>query len=113
MNRTGSMKIFFILFTALTVSGFIVICTLGQVVRHERVEAKLSAVYSSEPEPPATIVREYDGRVCVFIGDSTAPYRTLDIDVSLLSDYDRQMLRRGVVMESDEELARFIEDFST
>lgn len=113
MKKSADMRIFFTLLTAVTISGFIVICTLGQKVHSERVEAKLSSVIETERPSDIITVREYDGRVCVFIGESPAPYRTLDVDVSLLSDYDRELLREGIRMESEADLRRFIEDIST
>ena len=37
----------------------------------------------------------------------------LNYDISLMSDFDREQLREGVVMETEEELRRFIEDIAT
>ena len=105
-------RVFFTLLTAATVSGFIVICTLGQSLHRQKVEAKISASVP-ELEQPARTVREYGGRIGVFMGESSTPYRVIDYDVSLLSDLDRQALQEGVVIGSDYELLRFIEDIAT
>ncbi|MBQ8297467.1 MAG: BofC C-terminal domain-containing protein [Ruminococcus sp.] len=105
-------KIFFTLVGSVTVSGFIVICTLGQSLHHQKVEAKVrTSLY--ELEKVEFIVREYEGKLGVFRGESETPYRIIDCNVSLLSEYDRQQLRTGIVIESDEELNSFIEDMST
>ncbi|MBQ8960006.1 MAG: hypothetical protein IJ071_02170 [Ruminococcus sp.] len=105
-------RVFFTLLTAATVSGFIVICTLGQSLHRQKVEAKISAGISEITQPERT-VREYGGRIGVFMGESSVPYRVIDYDVSLLSDLDRQALEKGIVIGSDYELSRFIEDIAT
>ena len=112
MARAIDRRIYLILMTALTVSGFIVICTLGQSLHRQKVASRISF---SAPEllPAEIIVKEYNGRIGVFKGESTAPYRVIDYDISLLSDLDREQLREGVVMENDETLRRFIEDIAT
>lgn len=105
-------KIFFTLVSSVTISGFIVICTLGQSLRNQKIEAK-SANSLQELERIECIVREYDGKLGVFRGDSPTPYRIIDYNVSLLSDYDRELLSEGIVINSEEELRVFIEDMVT
>lgn len=112
MRRFFDKRIFFTLLTAATVSGFIVICTLGQSVHRQKVAARISVSLPEEGQPKRT-VREYDGRIGVFMGESSSPYRIIDYDVSLLSEFDRLALRQGVVIETDYELSRFIEDIAT
>ncbi len=110
MKKIISKKIFFTIFTAVTISGFIVICTLAQTVHHEKIQTKFTA---NEVLQPECIVREYDGKIGVFRGNGDKPYKIIDYDISLLSDYDRKELADGIIMESDEELRKFIEDIST
>ncbi|MDE5583096.1 MAG: hypothetical protein K2J08_05280, partial [Ruminococcus sp.] len=105
-------KIFFTIFTAVTVSGFLTICTLAQSVRHQKIQTKY-AVNVPEVTQPECIVKEYNGKIGVFRGGSNTPYKVIEYDVSLLSDYDREQIENGIVMESDEELRKFIEDMST
>lgn len=109
MKKTFNRKIFFIIITAIAVSGFIVICTLAQSVRNTKIQTKF-AVNVPEVVQPECIVREYNGKIGVFRGSGDKPYRIIDYDVNLLSEYDREQIEEGLVMESDEELRRFIED---
>lgn len=102
-------RIFFTLVSSVTVSGFIVICTLGQSIHHQKVEAKLSNS-AIELEQIEFIVREYDGKLGVFRGSSEKPFRIIEFDVALLSEYDREQLSEGIVVGSMDELDRFIED---
>lgn len=112
MTRSLDKKIYLTLMTAITVSGFIVICTMGQSIHRQRLAAKISDVPAELPAVVCT-VREYNGRIGVFKGDSRMPYRVIDYDFSLLSDYDKEQLNEGIIIESDYELQQFIEDIAT
>lgn len=105
-------RIYLTVMTAITISGFIVICTMGQSIHRQRLSAKIS---DEIPELPAAecIVKEYNGRIGVFKGGSEQPYRVIDYDFSLLSDYDREQLTEGVFISTELELQRFIEDIAT
>ena len=111
---TGSLdkRIYLTLMSAITVSGFIVICTFGQSLHRQKLAAKIS---ENPPALPVAecVVKEYNGRIGVFKGESSTPYRVIDYDFSLLSEYDREQLTEGIVIESDKELQQFIEDIAT
>lgn len=105
-------KVFFTLITSVTISGFIVICTLGQSLHQQKIEAKCNNAVQ-ELEKVECIVREYNGKLGIFRGDSKTPYKTIDCNFSLLSEYDKELLLDGVVMKSEEELKTFLEDMVT
>ncbi len=105
-------KIFFTLVSSVTVSGFIVICTLGESIRQQKIEAK-SIPHVQELETVEFVVREYNGKLGVFRGSNDEPYRIIDCNFSLLSDYDRELLVEGVVMSTEQELNTFIEDMTS
>ncbi|MCM1506162.1 MAG: hypothetical protein NC177_03360 [Ruminococcus flavefaciens] len=111
MKKIINRKVFFTIFTAIAVAGFIVICTLAQSVRHAKIQTRF-AVNVPEVSQPECTVREYNGKIGVFRGASDKPYKIIDYNVNLLSDYDRELLADGLIMESDEELRKFIEDIS-
>lgn len=112
MIKSIDKRIYLIIMLAITISGFIIICTLGQSLHRRRMEAKISDIPQEMPAAVCT-VREYDGRIGVFKGESGVPYRIIDYDIRLLSDYDREQLREGLVIESDRELQQLIEDIAT
>lgn len=105
-------KIFFTLAISLTISGFIVICTLGQSLRHKKIEAE-AAKSVSRLEQAEITVREFNGKLGIFKGDGEKPYRIIDYNVNLLSDYDRRQLQEGIVMEDEEQLRIYLEDIVT
>lgn len=81
----------------------------------ERPQYKIQTRFAANvPEvvQPECTVREYNGKIGVFRGSGDKPYKVIDYDVNLLSEYDREQLSEGLVMESDEELRKFIEDIS-
>lgn len=111
MFRAIDKRVYFTLMTALTVSGFIVICTLGQSLHRQKVAAKMSV-----PEMAVKTgytVREYNGRIGIFAGESSQPFRIISYDVSLMPEFDREQLREGITVETEYELNRFIEDIAS
>ena len=112
MLKRIDKRIFFMVMAAMTVSGFIVICTLGQSLHRQKVASRTN-VSAADLEQPVCIVREYKGRIGIFKGGSDAPYRVIDYDIGLLSEFDRRQLDEGIVMETEYELNRFIEDIAT
>jgi len=112
LRKRFDTRVYFTLLTASVVSGFIVICTLGQNLHRQKVSARISASTPAIVQPEC-VVREYNGRIGVFKGNSSIPYRIIDYDVSLLSEFDREQLQKGIVMETEQKLQRFIEDIAT
>lgn len=111
MKQIINRKIFFTVFAAVAASGVLVICTLAQSVRNTKIQTKF-AVNVPEVTQPECIVREYNGKIGVFRGNGEKPYKIIDYNVNLLSDYDREIISAGIVMENDDELRKFIEDIS-
>ena len=112
MRRSTGKRIYFTLLTAATISGFIVICTMGQSVHRHKVAQRIHAS-AQETTQPLRTVKEYDGRIGVFMSGSRTPYRIIEYDISLLSEYDRSMLETGITIETEYELQRLIEDIAT
>ncbi len=112
MLKSAKM-IYFTLLTAITISGFMTICTLGQTVRRHNIETRFAAAAVEQEEDPLYVVRESGGRAAVFRRGAEKPYLLIDVDISLLSDYDREMLAEGIGISSDSELRQFIEDVTS
>lgn len=58
------------------------------------------------------IMRETDGFIGLYEGDSEIPYQMLDVLVDELPESDRELLRRGIEVKSKEELNALIEDYT-
>ena len=112
MTRRSAKRVYFTIVAALTASGFLTVCTLGQVVRRHRTEARLAAAAIEEGES-RFLVRESGGRIAVFRDGGEKPYLLLDMLPSLLSEQDRELLAEGLYFSSEQELRQFIEDISS
>ena len=55
-------------------------------------------------------VKDYNGRIGVFVNDSEIPSSTLDVFVNSLPIADRNDLEKGITVYSQQELSRLIED---
>lgn len=113
MTLKNAKKIYFTLIAAVTVSGFLTVCTLGQAVRRKKVETRLAAAATEHEETPLFTVRESGGRAAVFRSGEDEPFLFIDIDTALLSDYDRAQLAEGLYFTSESTLRQFIEDISS
>lgn len=59
------------------------------------------------------VVKEHDGKIGVFSPGSAEPGQVLDIEISVLPEFDRLALQQGIEIRSDAELRRLIEDFDS
>ena len=66
-----------------------------------------------EAQPAAYTLREYEGKLAVFRGDSKAPYQIYDVSVNTLPEYDRTLLKEGIPAETSAQLDRLIEDYTS
>ena len=91
----------------------------GNIV--EPASNEVQAVVNVEPividEPPISyyIVRENDGRIGIFHRENGETHFMYNINtpITLLPEADRELLNQGVVLYTEEELTKFIEDFSS
>lgn len=105
-------RIFYTLLGSATVSGVVVICTLGQTLYAQRSDAKGERMVKKLPECEY-IVREYDGNLGIFRGESDMPFRVVEYDPSLLSEYDRSQLSQGIYLDTEAEVNTYLEDIVT
>ena len=104
MMRFMDKRIYFTLVSAVTVSGFIAICTMGQSVRQYKAEMKLAAAATEQTEPLYTI-REHCGRAGIFCRGNNEPFRYADINIFLLPESDREQIREGMLFRQFSYLA--------
>ena len=80
-------KNYFIMLTAAAISAYIVVCTLGQTVHHEKEQQKHEAAAAQEMRPICT-VREHEGKLAVYRYGETEPYMTNETELKrLIEDY--------------------------
>ena len=57
------------------------------------------------------IVKEYNGKIAVFEKGNDTPFKTTEMQISLLPDYDKQMLQAGIEVNGQGELNTLLEDY--
>lgn len=67
---------------------------------------------NTDTETNVYIVKEYNGKIAVFLSNSTAPLYVLDDPyVRDLPEYDREMLKNGIIANNNSELIKILEDY--
>ncbi|MGN0592532.1 MAG: hypothetical protein ACI4JQ_04750 [Ruminococcus sp.] len=104
-------RIWLMLLTALVISVVIVAGSMANAVVHPEPAAE-------EPVPTTQthvsyVLRAWDGHIGLFRGDSETPYQELDMPLTLLSDYDREMVQSGIEVETERELRTLVEDLTS
>ena len=59
------------------------------------------------------LVKEYEGKVAVFVGEEETPGMVLDLYVQYLPPYDQQQLKQGVPVDDYPALVRLLEDYAS
>ena len=113
MTYRNAKRIYFTFAAALVISGFLIVCTLGRTVYRNRVETRLAAAAAVREKAPQFVVRESGGRAVVFRNGEEKPYLTIDVDLALMTDYDRKALSEGIYFDDSSKLRQFIEDISS
>lgn len=75
--------------------------------------ADLSDSQVSITESPVFILREYEEKLALFRDSSASPAKIYDFDVTMLTEYDRNILREGITLYSQSEVDRLIEDLTS
>lgn len=104
------------IFSAMAVSAVIVIVSLAYSMKEQRAQAYRKNIESSVSETQAEIgfiLKLHDGELAVFRGNSETPYKLLGVSSSVMSDYDREQLENGIFVQTQTELNRLIEDYTS
>ncbi|MBQ6568936.1 MAG: BofC C-terminal domain-containing protein [Clostridia bacterium] len=67
---------------------------------------------SDENRSQTYTVKETNGYIGVFYGESKTPYEILDADISEFPPEDQLLLKNGITVNSREELNEVLEDYS-
>lgn len=65
-----------------------------------------------ESEKPMYLVGEFEGSVAFFRFGEKEPQQVLETPLSMLPEQDRRLLREGIPVMTEEELASVLEDYS-
>ena len=115
-----------VLLSGMFLSLIILLLTVAYAVKRQKISAENAADQLSPQSvtaaaetvlPTETVIsyclREFEGELAVFRGDDPAPYRKLEVNLNLMTDEDRELLKNGITVDSEKELKRVIEDFTS
>ncbi len=57
------------------------------------------------------VVKEYNGKIAVFEKGSQSPYRTTDMYINFLPEYDKALLSTGIEVDTQAEVNKVLEDY--
>lgn len=71
-----------------------------------------SLVKTAAPDARRYTVREYGGNIAVFNEDGTV-HSVYEVNVELLPEYDRGLLKNGITIIGERELRSIVEDYTS
>lgn len=113
MNRKLSI---FVLIAGMAASAIIIIFTVSVSANNRKTHNQQLAdfpVTETEPLQIGYFLKEYEGEIAVFRGDSKTPFRKLGIYTNVMTDEDKEMLSTGIFAQNEQELSRLIEDYTS
>lgn len=57
------------------------------------------------------IIKEYNGKLAVFESVQEKPYKVTNLSLTILPEYDKQLLQKGIEVSSVKELNKILEDY--
>ena len=106
-------KIWWMLLSALTLSFVLVIGSLGLAAGRRTAQAHSSKTSAAESSSSGYVLGVYEGQLALFREHSRVPYQRLDMPLSMLSAYDREQVEQGIVVQTQEELRKLLEDLTS
>lgn len=105
-----------VLLSGMAISAIIIIITISNSINNQRIRAEQMAENSVTETQPVSVgyyLKEYNGELAVFRGDSITPFRMLGVSINVMTDYDKKLLSDGIFAEDENKLATLIEDYTS
>ena len=105
-----------VLLAGMTVSAIIIIITISNSINNQRIRAEQmaeSAITETQHVAIGYYLKEYNGELAVFRGNSDTPFKMLGVSINVMTDYDKKLLSDGIFAEDEIKLATLIEDYTS
>jgi hypothetical protein len=114
-DKMSKANVFYMCLAALTLSSVIIITSIAYDARGENANAEvmISETPETTDESIGYILKEYEGKLALFRENSTKPYKKLEVDISTLTDLDKELVRQGIVVKTEKELNALLEDYTS
>lgn len=74
------------------------------------ISLQMTTALSASANAQTFVLREYEGKIALFYGGEELPAAVYETSVEEFYPADRELLQKGIVLNSREELVRLIED---
>ena len=91
----------------------LVTMTISVMTDNDNTETKAINAETIITEKGYYILKEYNGKIASFYYDDENPIDVFDVSVNSFGEYDKQALYKGIIADSEEELNRLIEDYTS
>lgn len=103
----------YLLLTAMAVSAVIILLSAAKGIEREKAAAAARRAAMAQRENIGFVLGESNGHLALYRENSTRPYCILEMETYLLSEADLEALQEGIVVETEEELNRLLEDWNS
>ena len=66
-----------------------------------------------QQQPTNRTLREWNGQIGLFVGDTAEPFEVYDVPVAALPPEEQDRLRGGIIIENEEMLAELLENYTS
>lgn len=107
------MKKFFWSLGCFLVTFFALLFFLGPKSdnNNSSAEAKKQQSYLEESPNTIFVVSEYQGNIAIFEKNKPSPIKVTDVQIIDLPKQDRELLKKGIQVNTKEELSNILEDY--
>jgi len=103
-----------LLLTAMTISAVIILLSAAKGIERQKSAAIAKQASMAAQEQPGFVLGECDGRLALFRENSPKPYRILEMETYLLPEEDLRAIENGgILVETEEELLKLLEDWDS
>ncbi|MEG2286115.1 MAG: hypothetical protein RSB90_11175 [Eubacterium sp.] len=87
------------------------ITVMTAIIITSAITITIDNINNDVPKAPIYVLKEFNNKIGVYRYGKTSPERSIDVFTDSLPQKDRDELKDGVLIYSDTELQRLIEDF--
>ena len=125
MKRFSKKSALTVLLAGMAAAAVIMLTALWSTVRSRKIRADnvpdrlpeltaaVTEVTEVTEEEVGYYLKEYEGELAVFRGDSSTPYRKLGTPLNFMTQEDKNILKQGIYVRTERELKRLIEDYTS
>ncbi len=105
INKNYPQMLLKVTVTAIIIGLFIILIIINK-------DNKTPSDINTENMDMSYMLSDFEGHLALFRGTNERPYIVLDEKTCYLNDYDKQNVKKGIKVNTEQELHRLIEDMT-